>query len=503
MQAHHYLAFDLGAESGRAVLGTLADGKLALEEKHRFANPTGRLCGHLHWDLLGQWEELKAGLRKTAAGLSGGMRIDGIGVDTWGVDFGLIGRGGEVLGLPYHYRDARTDGMMEKAFASVGRERIFQTTGIQFMQLNSLYQLLAMRQARSPLLDAAESLLFMPDLFNYLFTGLRTIESSIASTSQMYDPRKKDWAWDLLRDLDLPTNIFGAPTASGTVLGPLQKEVAEECGVDPISVIATTAHDTASAVLAVPAEDPADPHHSSLITRHSPDWCYISSGTWSLMGVELPEPIINDKSLRYNYTNEGGFGGSIRFLKNIMGLWLVQECRRQWQKEGQEHSYAQLATLAAEARPFVAILDPDWRPFLSPGQMPTKIEQFCRETNQKAPATKGEFVRTCLESLALTYRKTLKGLEDVLGRTMRVIHVVGGGSQNELLNQMTADACGVEVIAGPAEATAIGNVLCQAMAQGCVSGLTEARRIVRKSFPVRRYALQNTAAWQQAIGRAG
>ncbi len=484
MAERKFLAFDLGAESGRAVLGTLTGERLSLAEKHRFANPNGRINGHLHWDLLAQWQELKAGLRKTVAD---GTKLDGIGVDTWGVDFGLIGKSGEILGNPYHYRDSRTDGALEKAFARVSKDKIFNATGIQFMQINSLFQLLAMKEAGSSSLACAESLLFMPDLFNFLFTGIRKTEFSIASTSQMYDPRNKTWATQLLNDLDLPTAILTDIIPSGTVLGPLRDDVAAECGGSATRVIATAGHDTAAAVAAVPAE--------------GDDWCYISSGTWSLLGVEIREPVINRKSLSYNYTNEGGVGGTIRFLKNIMGLWLVQECRRHWQKEGREHTYAELTQLATESTPFNAFVDPDHAPFGVPGDMPQKIEQFCRETKQPIPSSPGEFVRTCLESLALTYRRRLAGLEDVLGRELSVIHIVGGGVQNELLTQMTADACGRPVVAGPVEATAIGNILVQAMAVGEIKSLSEARAIVRSSFDVKRYEPRNVGAWDDAYER--
>jgi rhamnulokinase len=484
MAGRNFLAFDLGAESGRAVLGTLENGRLALQEKHRFANPTGRMNGHLHWNLLAQWEELKTGLKNCA----GGVPISGIGVDTWGVDFGLIGRVGNVLGNPYHYRDTRTDGMMERTFAKVPREKVFEATGIQFMQLNTLYQLMAMREASSQALDIAETLLFMPDLFNFLFTGVRKAEFSIASTSQMYDPRKRDWARPMLEQLGIPTRILPEIIPSGTVLGPLSKDVADECGVGPIPVIATAGHDTASAVAAVPAT----PGES---------WCYISSGTWSLMGVELDEPVINEKSLRYNYTNEGGVGGTIRFLKNIMGLWLVQECRRHFKKEGYDHSYAELTQMAGRAKGFAALIDPDHAPFLSPGEMPLKIDRFCELTKQQKPTNRGDYVRTCVDSLALTYRRTLEGLEDVLARRIDTIYIVGGGTQNELLSQMTADACNRAVVTGPVEATAIGNILVQAMATGEVKSLADAREIVRQSFDVKRYEPRETKKWDEAYGR--
>jgi rhamnulokinase len=486
MPGTQFLAFDLGAESGRAVVGTIDGGRLELQEKHRFPNPTGRIGGHLHWNLLQQWEELKTGLRKTAADTP---KLAGIGVDTWGVDFGFIGRSGDVLGNPFHYRDARTNGVMERAFARLSREQIFQATGIQFMPINSLYQMLAMVESRHWQLDAAETMLFVPDLFNYLFTGQRKSEFSIASTSQMYDMGHNAWATQMLTQLGIPTRLLPEVIPSGTVLGPLLPAVAEECGIGQVPVIAPALHDTASAVAAVPAE--------------GDDWCYVSSGTWSLMGVETAKPIINDKSLKYNYTNEGGVGGTIRFLKNIMGMWLVQECRRHFQKEGYEHSYSELTQMAERAKGLGTLIDPDHAPFLTPGDLPIKIDQFCKSTKQKTPATRGDYVRACLDSLALTYRRTLEGLEDILGRRINVIHVVGGGCQNQLLNQMTADATGRTVVAGPVEATAMGNVLVQAMAIGEIKTLAEARAIVRDSFAVKRFEPRDTKVWDQAHERFG
>ncbi|HWE03655.1 MAG TPA: rhamnulokinase family protein [Tepidisphaeraceae bacterium] len=487
MSQRNFLAFDLGAESGRAVLGRLSAGRLTLEEKHRFPNPNGRINGHLHWNLLGQWEELKTGLRKTIQ--AGDADLHGIGVDTWGVDFGLIANDGEILGNPYHYRDSRTEGVIARTFERISKEAIFQATGIQFMEINSLFQLLSMQMNDSPILKCADTLLFVPDLFNYLFTGVRKCEFSIASTSQMIDPRTGTWATGLLKSLGLPMHIFPEIVPSGTILGPLREDVAAECGAGRTPVIAPATHDTASAVAAVPADAETD------------DWCYISSGTWSLMGVELPEPVINDKSLKYNYTNEGGVGGTVRFLKNIAGLWPVQECRRYWKREGHDHNYSELTRLAGHAAPLASLLNLDDKPFLTPGEMPVKIDRFCRQTHQPIPPGPGEHVRACLDSLALTYRRTLEGLQDVLGRKIGVIHIVGGGCQNELLNQMTAEACNRTVIAGPIEATAIGNTLVQAMATGDVKSLNEARTIVRRSFDVKRYEPREPAKWNEAYAR--
>ncbi|HSI33167.1 MAG: rhamnulokinase family protein [Phycisphaerae bacterium] len=488
MAARNLLAFDLGAESGRALLGRLEGGKITLEEKHRFANPNGRINGHLCWNLLAQWEELKTGLRKAAAG---GDAIHAIGVDTWGVDVGFLDKDGDVVASPYMYRDPQTDGMMDLAFARVPRAEMFERTGVQFMQLNTVFHLLAMARRKSAILDAARTMLFMPDLFNYLFTGEKVAEFSIATTSQMYDPRARTWATGMLDKLGIPTHFLPKIVPTGTRLASVRSDVARECGITAdIPVIATAGHDTAAAVAAVPV-DAAD----------GPDWCYISSGTWSLMGVEVREPIINPKSLALNYTNEGGVGGTIRFLKNIMGLWLVQECRRQWVKEGRELTYAELTRMAAESDPFIAAVNPDDRPFITPGEMPRKIAEFCTRTNQRAPGTPGEYVRVCLESLALTYRKTIDGLEDVLGRKINVIHIVGGGTQNELLSQMTADATGKLVVAGPVEATAVGNMGVTAMAAGEIGSVEELRAIVRRSFPVKRYEpTKDRGGWDEAYG---
>ena len=488
MAEQNYVAFDLGAESGRAVLGRLHKGRLTLDVKHRFANTPVQMNGALRWNTPSTWAELKTGLRK-AAGVGEAkkpMKLAGIAVDTWGVDFGLIDGDGELLGLPVHYRDKRTDGMMARAFRRAGRENIFQATGIQFMQLNTLYQLLALSKAESRQLELARKMLFMPDLLTYLFSGKMVQEQSIVSTSQMYDPARGQWALALLKKLGIPTHFLGKITAAGKVVGSLRQEVQEECGLD-VPVISTAGHDTASAVVAAPGE--------------GENWCYISSGTWSLMGLELDKPIINAASMQANYTNEVGACGKIRFLKNIMGLWLVQECRRQWEREGQAYDYVKLTRMAGEARPFGALVNPDFDDFLKPYQMPQKIARFCKATKQKVPRTPGEYVRCCLESLALTYRRTVENLETLSGRKIEVVHIVGGGTQNELLNQMTADACGRKVTAGPVEATAAGNIMVQAMATGEVKDIAEARRIIRNSFAIKTYKPQGDGQWEKAYLR--
>jgi rhamnulokinase len=454
-----YLAFDLGAESGRAMLGSLAGGNLTLEEIHRFPNTPVRLPTGLYWDTLRLFHEIQEGLTKAAA--TG--PLDGIGVDTWGVDFGLLGRDGALVDNPRHYRDARTNGMLERTFAVLPREEIYRHTGLQFMQLNTLYQLYAMKLADSPALGVAQHLLFTPDLLNYWLTGVKRAELTIASTSQFYNPTQKRWATELFDRLGLPSQILPEIVPPGTHLGGLLPHF----GVDA-PVFATAAHDTASAVAAVPAE--------------GADWCYISSGTWSLMGVELDQPIINDKALALNFTNEIGAEGKVRLLKNIAGLWLWQECRRAWAAEGRAYTYDQMTEMAGAARPGTARIDVD--AFLEPGDMPRKIAEHCRATGQKPPATDGEMCRAILESLAARYRQVLESLESLLGRELPVIHIVGGGSRNALLNQLVAECTQRTVVAGPTEATAAGNVLVQAMGAGELNGLEDARKVVRRSFPV-------------------
>jgi len=479
-----YLAFDLGAESGRAMLGSIGDGRLELEELHRFLNIPVRLPTGLYWDTFRLWHEIQQGMR--IAGRERKLSLDGVAIDTWGVDFALLGADGALVDNPRHYRDSRNNGMVERLCAAVPRPEIFAHTGIQFMQLNSLCQLYAMKLAGSPALELAARLLFMPDLFNYWLTGLQKVEVTIASTSQFYNPAERRWATELFERLGLPVRILAEIVEAGTLLGPIRPEVAEETGLDAgTPVFATACHDTASAVAAVPAQGDG--------------WCYISSGTWSLMGVELDQPLINDSVLAYNLTNEVGAAGKIRLLKNIAGLWLLQECRRAWALEGNEYSYAELAEMAGAAPAFRAVIDPD--AFLQPGRLPERIADYCRKSGQRVPDAPGSMCRSILESLALRYRQVLEGVEALLGRRIRVIHIVGGGSQNQVLNQFVADATGREVIAGPAEATAAGNVLIQAMGSGLLGGLSEVREVVRRSFPLRRFEPRHTEAWDEAYAR--
>ena len=473
----HYLAIDLGAESGRALLGTLSAGKLSVEELHRFPNTPVRVPGALYWDILRLWHEIQHGI--AVATRERKLTLDGIGIDTWGVDYALLGSDGLLLDTPRHYRDARTNGVMDKLFQVVPRDQVFGYTGIQFMQLNTLYQLYAMRLAGSPALGVAARMLNIPDLFNYWLTGVAKSETTIASTTQFFNPESMSWATELLTRLELPAGILSEIVPPGTLLGKM---------IEPphAPVYATAGHDTAAAVVAVPAE-------------RGDNWCYISSGTWSLMGLELAAPVIGARSLAANYTNEVGVSGTIRFLKNIAGLWLIQECRKAWMLEEAEYSYEQLARLASEARPFTAAIDPD--AFLEPGGMPAQIAAYCRRTGQAPPATPGEFARAILESLALRYRNVLEKLESLAGRQIEVIHIVGGGSRNTLLNQFVADCTGRRVVAGPSEATAIGNILVQAMGAGELANLDEARAVVRNSFELTTVEPHPSPEWERAYQR--
>lgn len=485
-----YLAIDLGAESGRGLLGRFDGERLVLEELHRFPNGPVRMLDTLYWDLPRLWDEIKVALRKAAAGQGA---LDGVGVDTWGVDFGLIGRGETLLGNPVHYRDARTEGMIDAACASLPRERIYELTGLQFLPFNTVYQLLAMVRSNSPILEMAETLLMMPDLFAWLLTGRRVVERTDASTTQLLDPRSGTWSDEICQKLGIPRRILPELIEPGTEVGPLRKSVGEEVGLTSLSVLATAGHDTASAVAAVPVQQ--------RFAGGAPDWCYLSSGTWSLLGIEVPSPIINATTRKYNFTNEGGVAGTTRLLKNIMGLWLVQECRRTWARAGRDYTYEELIPRAEAAKPFAALVDPDDASFLSHGDMPARLAAFCTKSGQAPPADEGAFVRCALESLALRYRWTIERLEEVSGTKIRTIHIVGGGTKNALLNQFTADACGRPVHAGPVEATAAGNVLIQAIGRGRIGSLADARGIVARSFPVNVYEPRDTAAWDVAAGR--
>lgn len=485
-----FLAVDLGAESGRVVAGHFDGERIALEEVHRFPNGPVDVLGHLHWDVLRLWSDIKVGLAKAAQRY--GDRIAGIGLDTWGVDFGLLDANDELLGNPYHYRDSRTDGMMERAFEKVSREAVFDATGIQFLQLNTLIQLVAMVEAHSPQLEMAHTLLMMPDLLNFWLTGRKANEFSDATTSQCYDPRAGTWAYGMLERLHIPTRIFrdgdkDRIVPPGTVLGPLLPSVREETGLGAVPVIAPATHDTGSAVAAVPM----DPENA----------IYLSSGTWSLMGVESKVPIINEAMLTYNLTNEGGVNGTFRLLKNIMGLWLVQECRREWQRAGEDHDYGEMVEMAASAPAFGPLIYPGDDRFLAPGDMTPRIRAFCRETGQAVPETKGAVLRCALESLTLEYRWVAEKLDALTGKRLGTIHIIGGGAKNELLDQFAADATGRTVVSGPVEATALGNVLVQAIALGHIDSIAAGREVIARSFELKTFAPRDTAAWDVAYRR--
>jgi len=458
--------------------------RIQLEVVHRFANGPVRTLDTLHWDVLRLYSEMLHALRK--AGAEHGP-IASIGVDTWGVDFALLGRDGTLLGNPRHYRDPHTETIMEQAFAIVPRAEIFKQTGLQFMRFNSLFQLLAMVRAGSPQLEHAENMLFIPDLFHYWFTGEKVNEYTDASTSQMLHPAERTWARELVRRFGIPDKILGPIIMPGTVIGPLRPSVASQAGVAAMPVLASATHDTAAAVAAVPAQGDS--------------WAYISSGTWSLMGVEIPAPLTGPKVQEFNFTNEGGAGGKIRLLKNVMGLWLVQECRRAWEREGLTYDYDRLMELASAAPAFTTLVNPDDASFILPASMPAAIADFARKTGQPMPQSHGATIRCALESLALRYRWVLERLEELVGQSLRTIHIVGGGCLNTLLCQFTADACNRQVLAGPVEATALGNVLVQAIGLGLLGSLADARGVVRRSFTVRDFTPNNPHAWEDPYRR--
>lgn len=480
-KTYKFLAFDFGASSGRAILANFDGEKIVLEEKHRFSNDPVLVNGGMYWDVLRLFHEIKQGILKCVN--SGDRDIDCIGIDTWGVDYGLLDANDQLLGNPYHYRDTRTDGMFEKAFSMVAKQEIFEKTGIAFNWFNTIYQLLAAKGTTA--LKEAKTLLFMPDLLNFFLTGEKRCEYTIASTSQMYDSAKQDWAYDLLEKMGIPTDLFAPIIYPGEQVGVLTEAIAEELGVGRIPVMAVASHDTGSAVASVPVCD-------------NKDFIYISSGTWSLMGTELDAPIVNELALDKNYTNEGGVNKTIRFLKNIMGLWLIQESRRQWDREGELLSFDELEKQAREATPFESLIDPDYEAFQTPGNMPEKIREYCRKTNQPVPENKGEIIRCIAQSLTFRYRDVVEGMEKVTGKEYPVIHIVGGGIKDKMICQFTANATKRRVEAGPVEATSIGNVLVQAMACGAIKDLDEARKVVKNSFDITCYEPEDGPQWDAA-----
>ncbi len=476
-----YLAFDLGAESGRVVLARLEAGVLKTQEIHRFPNEPVRHGESLHWDVRRLWSEMQKGLQCAA-----GSALAGIGVDAWGVDYALIGERGELLENPYHYRDRRTEGVMEQVFRRVPKEEIYAATGIQFMPINTVYQLFAAGRNTPSVLAAARHLVTIPDLFHYWLTGNAVCEFTNATTTQLVDPFRRTWAADLMKKLGLRSDLPAPMVEPGTIIGNVRPSVARNSPLTRTPVIVPASHDTGSAVAAITARDGT---------------AFLSSGTWSLVGTELDAPIVNAQALKLNFTNEGGVNGTTRLLKNVMGLWILQKCRSKWSEQGTSAEYSELVELAKSGHAFAQLIDPDDESFLRAVDMPGAIDDFCRKTHQPAPASPGAYARCVLESLALKYRLVLRGLEQLCGRPIRQIRVIGGGSRNGLLNQFTADATGRRVIAGPAEATALGNVAIQILATGEASSLQEVRAIVERSFPTEVFNPRETDKWDRQSER--
>ena len=483
-----YLAIDLGAESGRVMAGIWNGKTLRLKEINRFPNGPVALGETIRWEVLRLWAEIQNGL--TLSGKQFGKKIVSVGADTWGVDFVLLAKNDEMVGMPYHYRDTRTNGGLEKAFKKVSRAKMFAQTGLQFMQLNTLYQLLAMKERNPELLAQADTLLLIPDFLHWCLCGSKSVEFTNGSTTQCLHPIKRDWATGMLKQFGLPPRLFPKIVQPGTKLGVIRRSLAERTGLAGVKVVAPPTHDTASAIAGVPTTNTG-----------KANWAYISSGTWSLMGVEVPKALLTARSLELNMTNEGGIDGTYRLLKNIMGLWLVQQCKRSFNAAGRKYDYAQLAGLAAKSKPFRSLVDLNEPRFLNPPNMPKAIQECCRKTKQPLPKTEGELVRCCYESLALKYREVLGSLEELTGEKIEVIHIVGGGSQNKVLNQFTADACQRPVIAGPVEATALGNLLTQIRADGELGSLGEMRAVVRRSTEVKTYLPGRQSSWDEASDR--
>lgn len=475
------LAIDLGASSGRGIVGSFDGQKLSLKENHRFSNDPVILNGRMYWDILRIFHEIKQSIAKTVLD---GDAIRSIGIDTWGVDYALLDEGGKMLSNPYHYRDARTEGIVSYVGRFFNSSELYAKTGIQCMNFNTIFQLIADLRDDPKMVENAQRMLNVPDLLNYFLTGNMANEYTILSTGALLDAKKRDYAKDIIAKAGIPQRLFGDIVAPGTSMGKLLAQVQSEVGKTDAEVLTVASHDTASAVIAVPTQEK--------------EFLFISSGTWSLMGTELDAPKINAETEKYNFTNEGGVNNTIRFLKNIMGLWLIQESRRQWRREGKEYSFAELESLAKDAKPFRCFIDPDHPSFVAPGDLPARVREFCQKSGQYVPETVGEIVRCIYESLAMKYRYTAETIKKLAGISPRVIHVVGGGTKDGFLSQMTADACGIPVCAGPEEATAIGNLLVQLMAAGEAKNLLDVRAIVAASFDCKHYIPENTPAWDAA-----
>lgn len=475
MAVKKYLAIDLGAESGRAIVGIIDHNQICLEEVYRFPNRQINILGHLHWDVLALFDEIKTGIKSAVK--AGHNEIRSIGVDTWGVDFGFVTKSNELLGFPYCYRDARTNDILDKVFAKVSKDYIYTRTGIQFWQFNSLFQLAKYFDEESYLLKAADKLLFMPDLFNYLLTGIKKTEYTIASTSQLLNAESKQWDDELLDKLNFPASLFNQIIPSGTIVGKLKSEISVETGIDEIDVIAAACHDTASAVAAIPFQSGSS--------------AFISSGTWSIIGIESDGPIINDDTFRLNFTNEGGVGNKIRFTSNMMGMWLLQQLRKSWQKKNESFTYEEMTTMTKDSESKRTVIDPDDLSFYNPVDMQEAIKIYCEKNNLKIPETKAQFVRCVLDSLAIKYSKMIKNIEYLTNKKIETLHIVGGGSQNHLLNQLTAESCNIPVIAGPVEATALGNIIVQAIAKRDIHSIEAGRKLIADSFAVKTYYPSN------------
>ena len=484
MQGNKYLAFDIGASSGRAIIGNLKDDIISLKEIYRFYNGMTLIHGRYHWDIFRIFEDIKKGMKEAVA--QNEMPVSA-GIDTWGVDYGLLDEAGHILGLPYAYRDHRTDTSMDEVFSIMPKEELYHLTGIQFLQFNTVFQLYSAVRDRLPIMRLAKDLLFIPDLLNYLLTGIKKSEFTFATTSQLYNPRTRAWASEIFDKIGLPNEIMQEIVDPGTVIGGLTEEISDETGMPRVAVTAVASHDTGSAIASIPAEDE--------------DFAYISSGTWSLMGIELRAPVISPNSLTFNFTNEGGVEGTFRVLKNIMGLWLIQECKRLWADAGADFSFPALIKMAESSRPFKTLINPDHPSLLNPANMPGALSALAARANEQAMDNPGEFGRCIFESLSFRYRQTVEELEQISDKNIRKIHIIGGGSQNELLCRFTASATGLPVIAGPAEGTALGNLMVQAMAHGKIKSLSEIRRIVRNSFEFKEYIPENTSEWDRNYSR--
>ncbi|NUU76516.1 rhamnulokinase [Paenibacillus xylanilyticus] len=478
------LAYDLGAGSGRALLGHLNDRGITATEVHRFKNEPVKAGERMHWDILRLHHELLQGLQRVK---QQGEHPESLGIDSWGVDFGLLGSNGELLGNPYHYRDAQFNGMMEQVRKELTSRRIFERTGIQFLSFNTLYQLATLQRKGSPFLDAADRFLMIPDLLRYFLTGEAVNEFTNATTTQLYNPVSGLWDGELLAHIGVSDHMFGEAVMPGTRVGQLRSSITGDLGISAIPVIAVAEHDTGSAVVAVPATDRS--------------FAYLSCGTWSLMGTEIDHPAISSESLALNFTNEGGAGGTFRLLKNIMGLWILQESMREWERQGMGISYAELLKQAELAPPFASLFDPDDDLFMPAGDMTSRIRQYCRNTGQQEPQNQGAIARSILESLALKYRRVLEWTEQLSGQSFNGLHMVGGGIQNQVLCQWTANSIGKPVWAGPAEGSAIGNMAVQWIASGAFKDIWEARKVIRDSFPVSDYEPKDRPIWEEAYGR--